>query len=124
MGGIGMLSAGLIGGPGLGYGKDRFAAESLQSSAPAIYESVKATEPSKFLFFSPVNAIDGKKLAEAKEATERTDAHKAIVAADQMGDRKTLKSDAYIPATMALVYLLMLIYFKTIGGYKRVNLAS
>ena len=27
MGGIGMMSAGLIGGPGLGYAKDRFAAE-------------------------------------------------------------------------------------------------
>ena len=124
MGGIGMLSAGLIGGPGLGYSKDRYAAETLQSSAPAVYETVKATEPSKFLFLSPVNAIDGKKLAEAKEATERTDAQKAIVSADQMGDRKTLKADSFIPATMALVYLFMLIYFKMIGGYKRVNLAE
>ena len=30
MGGIGMLSAGMIGGPGLGYAKDRFAAEAAQ----------------------------------------------------------------------------------------------
>src|SRR5437867_2885221 len=64
MGGIGMLSAGLIGGPGLGYCKDRFAAEALKSSSPAVYEEVKTKDPSKFLFFSPVNAIDGKKLAD------------------------------------------------------------
>jgi MFS family permease len=118
MGGIGMLSAGLIGGPGLGYSKDRFAAETLQETNPAVYETVKTAEPSKFLFLSPVNAIDGKKLAEAKEAKEQTPEQKAIVSADQMGDRKTLKADSFIPLTMAGVYLLILLYFKSIGGYK------
>ncbi|MEO7299458.1 MAG: MFS transporter [Verrucomicrobiota bacterium] len=124
MGGIGMLSAGLLGGPGLGYSKDRYAAETLQSSNPAIYEEVKVKDPSKFLFLAPVNAIDGKKLAEAKEAKDRTDAQKAIVTADQMGDRKTLKADSFIPAAMAAIYLLLLIYFKSIGGYKPVHLAG
>ena len=37
-------------------------------------------------------------------------------------DRKTLKADAFIPATMAVIYFLMLIYFKSIGGYKTVHL--
>jgi MFS family permease len=122
MGGLGMLSAGLLGGPGLGYSKDRFAAETLQSSSPAVYEEVKVQQPSKFLFLKPVNAIDGKILAEAKESKERTEAQKAIVAADQTGDRKTLKADAFIPAAMAVIYLLMLLYFKSIGGYKTVHL--
>jgi len=49
MGGVGMLSAGLIGGPGLGFGKDKYAAESLQASNPAVYAEVKAAAPSKFL---------------------------------------------------------------------------
>ena len=124
MGGIGMLSAGLIGGPGLGYGKDRFAAEALQASNPAVYQSVKAESPSKFLIFDPVNAIDGKKLAEAKEAKEKTDAQKAIVAADQKGDRMTLKADSFIPTIMAVVYLALLIYFKAIGGYKAVHIVD
>ena len=35
MGGIGMMSAGLIGGPGLGYAKDRFTVETLNASNPA-----------------------------------------------------------------------------------------
>ena len=37
MGGIGMMSAGLIGGPGLGYAKDRFAAEVLEQKDAALY---------------------------------------------------------------------------------------
>jgi MFS family permease len=122
MGGIGMLSAGLLGGPGLGYSKDRFAADHLKNTNPAVYEEVKAEGSSQFLVFGAVNAIDGKKLAEAKAATEKTDAQKAIIAADQIGDRSTLKADAYIPMTMALLYLGMMLYFKSIGGYKPVRI--
>jgi hypothetical protein len=125
MGGVGMLSAGLIGGPGLGYGKDRFAAESLQQTNPAAYAEAKAAAPSKFLFFDGVNAIDGKKLSDAKEAVKAkaaTPAQTAIVAADQAGDRKTLKADSFIPAAMAVIYLGILLYFKSIGGYRAVHL--
>lgn len=124
MGGIGMLSAGLIGGPGLGYAKDRFSAETLQTTDAATYEAVKAASPSKFLIFSEVTAIDGTKLAEAQKVAvaERTPAQQAIVDASITGDRRTLKADAFIPLTMALIYLLMLLYFKAIGGYKTVHL--
>jgi hypothetical protein len=127
MGGIGMLSAGLIGGPGLGYGKDRFAAETLQQTNAAAYAEAKAATPSKFLIFSEVHAIDGKKLSDAKEAVKggtATPAQKDIVMADQTGDRRTLKADSYIPATMALIYLGILLYFKSIGGYRAVHLAG
>jgi len=122
MGGVGMLSAGLIGGPGLGFGKDKFAAEALQTSNPAVYAEVKAASPSKFLGLFEAVPIDGKKLAEAKEAKDKSPAQKAIVAADQAGDRKTLKADSYIPAAMAVIYLAILLYFKSIGGYRPVHL--
>jgi len=123
MGGIGMLSAGLIGGPGLGYGKDRFAAEALQSSNSAVYETVKNTEsPSKFLIFKEVNAIDGTALEEANKATAPTAEQTAIASAGQAGDRMTLKADSAIPAAMAVIYLLILLYFKGIGGYKPVSI--
>ncbi len=123
MGGIGMLSAGLIGGPGLGYCKDRFAGEELNKANPALFAEYKAPAPSKFLNLESTSAVglDGTKLGEAKEAKERTDKQKAVVTADQTGDRRTLAADAYIPATMALIYLLILLYFKTIGGYKAVH---
>jgi MFS family permease len=126
MGGIGMLSAGLIGGPGLGYAKDRFSADTLQTVNAPLYEQVKASSSSKFLFFGEVTAIDGSKLAEAQKVAvaERTPDQKAIVEASITGDRRTLKADAFIPAAMALIYLLMMIYFKSIGGYKTVHLTG
>ena len=124
MGGIGMLSAGLIGGPGLGYGKDRFAGQELQKVDAALYANYKAETPSTFLNLksTEVFGLDGKKLAEAKEAKERTPDQQKVVEADQRGDRATLKADAYIPATMALIYLLLLLYFKGIGGYRAVRI--
>ncbi len=123
MGGIGMLSAGLLGGPGLGYGKDRFAADALKTSNAAVYETAQNTEsPSKFLFFDKVNAIDGKILEEANKAENPTPEQQAISAASQAGDRATLKADSAIPATMAVIYLLILLYFKSIGGYKPVRI--
>jgi MFS family permease len=123
MGGIGMLSAGLIGGPGLGYAKDRFTAESLQKDAPAAYASAKAGSESKFLFLAPVTAVAGDKLEAAKKAGDKGTAdQKAIVAANQAGDRATLKADSFLPLTMAAIYLLLLFYFKSIGGYRALKI--
>jgi MFS family permease len=124
MGGIGMLSAGLIGGPGLGYAKDRFAGEALAKADAALYEQYKAPQPSKFLNLEATAAfgLDGTKLAEAKAAKEKTPEQQKVVAADQAGDRATLKADAYIPLTMAVIYLLLLFYYKGIGGYRAVKM--
>ena len=123
MGGIGMLSAGLIGGPGLGYAKDRFTSENLKASNAAVYEANKADKASTFLFLDPATPVDGKKVEAAKKAGDKgTPDQKAIVAANQAGDRATLKADSYIPLTMAAIYLLMLLYFKSIGGYRALKL--
>ncbi len=123
IGGIGMLSAGLIGNPGLGYAKDRYTAQALQESAPAVYEQSKAASTSQFLVFEPVVPIDGTKLEAAKKAGEaRTPEQQQIVAANQTGDRRTLLADSFIPVAMAAIYLLLLVYFKSIGGYRALKL--
>jgi MFS family permease len=145
MGGIGMLSAGLIGGPGLGYCKDRFAGEELKKTNPALYAEYKAKEPSTFLNLASTEAfgLDGKKLGEANDKlgairkkieAEKGDLStalsklepndKAIIEASTHGDRATLKADAYIPLTMAAVYLILLVYFQLIGGYKPVSIGA
>ncbi len=124
MGGIGMMSAGLLGGPGLGYAKDRFTAEHLQATSPAIYEQYKAPTPSRFLFLEEVHGLDGTKLSEAQTAPAKTAEQKTVADASIIGDRETLKADSYIPAVMAAVYLLLFLYFKTIGGYKTVHIES
>ena len=144
MGGIGMMSAGLIGSPGLGYAKDRFAGEALQTANEAAYAEYKSESPSKFLFFGEVNGLDGGKLgaiqgklndaraelakagnADPQAAMEKlTDTERQVHKASIDGDRKTLLADAAIPATMAVIYLLLLLSFKAIGGYKPVQISS
>ena len=120
MGGCGMMSAGLLGSAGLGYAKDRFAADELQKSNPALYATYKAEKKSTFLFLDPVNGLDGSKLSAAQSAESKTPEQKAVVDASIAGDRRTLKADSFIPATMAVIYLLLFLYFKAIGGYKPV----
>jgi len=125
MGGIGMLSVGQLGGPGLGYGKDRFTAEHMQENGQAaILEANKAEKQSKWLTFEEVTALDGKKIIAAKEAKpeERTPEQKAMVEAEIAGSRKLLRYDAILPMGMAAIYLILLLYFKGIGGYKVVTI--
>ena len=122
MGGIGMMSAGLLGGPGLGYAKDRFTAEHLMATAPAVYEQYKAPVASKFLFLDEATGLDGTKLSVAQTATGRTAEQQVVAQASIIGDRETLKADAFIPSVMAVIYLLLFLYFKTIGGYRPVQI--
>ena len=122
MGGIGMMSAGLLGGPGLGYAKDRFTAEHLQATAPAIYETYKAPTPSRFLFLEEVHGLDGTKLSQAQTAPAKTPEQQTVVDASIIGDRETLKADSFIPLTMAIIYVLLFFYFKSIGGYRALHI--
>jgi len=186
MGGIGMMSAGLIGAPGLGYAKDRFAGEALKTANAATFENYKADKASSFLIFADAVGLDGKKLGavqkklenartilekgkvedlkpenlakledEARKEAEKgheellalmarlkeagvfkegggsdpksadvvlTSDEKEVQAASIAGDRKTLIADSAIPAAMAVIYLLLLLYFQTIGGYKPVHI--
>ncbi len=126
MGGCGMMSAGLLGSAGLGYAKDRFAAEELKAKNPALYAEYKAEKPSTFLFLEPVNGLDGTKLsaAQAVAADKRSPEQKTVADASIAGDRHTLKADAFIPVAMAVIYLLLFLYFKAIGGYKPISIAD
>jgi MFS family permease len=142
MGGIGMMSAGLIGAPGLGFAKDKFTGEALQAANPTTFEEYKASKKSSFLFFPDAEGLDGKrlgdvqqKLADARKELAKTGisdpkaaldrlspSERAVVDASIAGDRKTLVADSAIPAMMAVIYLGLLIYFWTIGGYRPVHI--
>jgi hypothetical protein len=144
MGGIGMLSAGIIGAPGLGYAKDRFAGETLEKDNPAVFAQYKAPTPSKFLFFKAATGFDGTKIGAVQQKVQNlrtelaaqgvkdpqvalqklTPEERAAFDAGIKGDRKTLVADSFIPATMALIYLCLLVYFKTIGGYRPVHIVE
>jgi hypothetical protein len=35
-----------------------------------------------------------------------------------------LKADAYVPALLAVIFLALLLYFRSIGGYRRVTISA
>ena len=78
--------------------------------------------PSKFLFLDETRGLDGTKLSVAQTAAARTPEQQMVADASIIGDRETLKADAFIPAVMAAIYLLLFLYFKSIGGYRAVRI--
>jgi MFS family permease len=126
MGGIGMLSAGLLGGPGIGYNQDYYASKDLREKAPAVYEQYKSPSQNSFLFFPVIQGLDGTKVGAVRAETpdQRTPAEKQVHEADLHGGRMALRMTAAIPATMAFLYLCILLFFKARGGYKQVHLVG
>lgn len=143
MGGVGMLSVGMIGGPGLGYLKDRYSGEEMKKDNAALYEEYKSTTPSKFLDIeaTSINGLDGTKLGKANDLlkaaraevskaggdpataiTKLPEADQKLINASINGDRRTLRTDAVIPGIMAGIYILLFIYFKTVGGYRPLSI--
>ena len=118
----------------------------MKTADAAVYEQYKAGAPSKFLpfVFDEAIGLDGKKLGDVQTklngvraelaktgntdpkaamdkltAQERT-VHESIIS----GDRKTLRADSFVPAIMAGFYLLLLLYFKGIGGHNPVHIGE
>lgn len=124
MGGIGMLSAGLLGGPGIGYNQDFMASKKLQQTAPDVYAQFKSSTANQFLFFPEIHGLDGAKVAAIRDKAEaaRTPEEKQVHEADLHGGQMALRMTAAVPATMATLFLLLLLYFKASGGYKQVHI--
>jgi MFS family permease len=153
IGGVGMLSAGLLGGPGIGFKQDKFASEKLQELSPEAFARYKAEKENSFLVFSTnglngakVSALadNGKTLASEMDILEKAggkdpnlealntwwgsakeSASKDKPPVDEaalFGSRMALKVTAIVPAVMAVCFLLLIGYFKSIGGYKPVHL--
>ncbi len=124
IGGIGMLSAGFLGGPGIGYKQDFFASSHLKANAPEVYQEFKAPNENRFLFFPPIVGLEGSKVAAVRNtpADQRTPAQVKVHDADLHGGRTALKVTAAVPALMAVLYLGILLYFRAKGGYKPVHI--
>jgi hypothetical protein len=158
MGGAGMLSAGLLGGPAIGFQQDVYASDFLKREAPETYDRYAAPEPNSFYGILTVRGLDGGKvgildLATAPAATPEEAAENArqldlslvlarltdwwktaepfkhedkppIDKAALIGGQAALRWTAVVPATMAVCYLFLLIYFWTKGGYKQVHIGE
>src|SRR5262249_19775748 len=116
--------------------------EALHEKSPTAFEEYKADKPTKFLVLPKATGLDGKKLGDVQKKltdareelaksgnTDReaasqklTESERDVHAASITGDRRTLVADSLIPATMAVIYLGLLVYFKTIGGYRPIHI--
>ncbi|MGA0854129.1 MAG: MFS transporter [Luteolibacter sp.] len=117
MGGIGMLAVGILGFPFIGFLQESSATAKLQSSNPAIYETVTVQ---KNYLLGAYQAIDPVKSA---AITETADAE-AIKSATTTGQFDALGKMAVFPAFMLICYLGLILYFRSRGGYKPVNLGD
>jgi MFS family permease len=171
-GGVGMLAAGLLGGPGIGYKQDYFATRRMkEEKREATFERYAARDDNgkldekSFLWFPATAGLDGQKvgvllgdpvkkdgepvpgtrksLEADKAALEKAgrslsddknfdrlytwwqdvgrsheeDDRKAVVDARLYGGKTALLWTALVPAAMAVGYLLLILYFRAIGGY-------
>jgi hypothetical protein len=153
LGGIGMLSAGLLGGPGIGFKQDYNATVNLKEKGIEVYNRYKAPKENSFFGFR-VTGLDGakvgvledggKELARASELLKKegrsdkntedlsawwqeaskTSANDKTLVTDAglYGGRQALKLTSLVPLTMAVLYLLLILYFRSRGGYKPKNL--
>jgi hypothetical protein len=169
-GGVGMICAGLLGGPGIGYKQDYFATAKLKETSAPAYDRYKADEAKGFPILSPLvksasgtdylpeiagldNSKVGVLLDDAKklqadvnilkakgETTNNlykleswwTTTGKPNATADKpkveearlFGGKEAMLYTAVVPAAMAIGYLLLILIFKAMGGYKQVHLGE
>jgi hypothetical protein len=198
VGGIGMLSAGLLGVPGIGFQQDHYAAKDLKQESPETYKRYATEEPNTFLWVFHARGLEGTKVGllelYSKKFTNQDEAHqiaqqlsklsegdrqfrsltrqlkdkeqaakdagdelektvanlrtggseqkaiaewwqtvakeharedsKPVEEANLFGGRMALFLTAFVPATMAVLYLLLILYFRGKGGYKKIDLAG
>jgi MFS family permease len=117
LGGIGMLAVGILGGPFIGYLQELNATKKLESSDPALYQTVTVE---KNYLLGKYQAIDPVKSA----AVTDEKAKETIKTATTTGQFSALGKMAFFPAFMLACYIALILYFKAKGGYKPVELAG
>lgn len=114
LGGIGMLTAGVIGGPLIGEMQERSAEVAIEQKMPGVYETISKKDSYSL---GEYTAVDESKVAElaAAEAAEVREVAKHA-------KQGALAKVTVFPAFMLVCYLGMIAYFRMRGGYKPVDL--
>ena len=95
MGGVGMLSAGLLGGPMIGYKQDYYASQELAQQSASTAERYQVAQPKgiSYLPFLPaIRGLDGARVAILTEEGGEADLNKRIANLEQEG--RSLSDDA------------------------------
>ena len=150
LGAAGMLTVGLVAGERIGAQQGYSMSEDLKTTAPETFEryaSEETTESWGYTYqplvperLNAANSIeigetgsiedtapisDSELIEEEDKASLLANAAEdvpAVKASSLNGGRKALRLTAYIPATMAVGFAILLVYFKAIGGYRVITL--
>lgn len=116
--GIGMLAAGVIGGPLIGQVLDRQMVHGV-----AAYDAANNTQLVEQLKTERTGIV-GEYMAidPAKRAALAGEEKAAVDAADREAKHDALRTIAILPVLMLIAYLLLILYFRRRGGYKPVVL--
>jgi len=128
---MGLLTVGIFGFPFLGAVQDNYSAKTITAEQTALVETIKTesrtfgedktpiyTEASLFgVKYDTINTAGLLAQPELDDAAKENINTKL----SQTG-RSTLKVAAMLPLSMAIAFIIMILYFKSIGGYKAVNL--
>jgi hypothetical protein len=130
---LGLLTVGIFGFPFLGAVKDNFDARTIKKEVPALYEKYEI--PDQSFFGWKYNSIKAGQVLEDETfaaAETATDAEKEVLntaktelkAKIDKSARRTIRVAAALPLTMAIAFGLIILWFKSQGGYKPVELTS
>lgn len=114
--GIGMLSVGILGGPLIGEMQERSIESAIESKTPGIYRSVSKSDS---YFFGTYRALDSVKLAALPENQSQE-----ISTIAKTARQGSLAKVIVFPAFMLLCYIGLILWFRSRGGYRAVNLSS
>ena len=132
---MGLLTVGIFGFPFLGAVQDSYNAKAVAEHQPALYETLKTGEvmfgegeaqktvyAEGNLFGVKFDTVNTDAVLAQPGLTE--DAKTELSATLVNSGRKTLKVAAILPTIMAIAFILMLLYYKSQGGYKAVHITS
>ncbi len=114
---MGLLTVGIFGFPFLGAVQDSYNAKTVLAEQPALYETHGST---KNFFMFDYNSIDTG--AVYKDVALTAEDKVTLESSLKSTGQSSLKVASVLPGVMAVAFILMLIYFRSIGGYKAVLL--
>lgn len=114
--GVGMLGVGIVGNPLLGSIQDATIEQALEEEHPGIHEQVIADEE-QLSVFGPYKAVDPEKLADTSEEDRE-----AVATITSAAKQEALIRMAIFPAIMLISYLALILYFRSKGGYRVIDI--
>ena len=121
---IGLLSAGIVGGPILGAAFDKSIHAAVVDQAPELAEA--ATAPGSFMWMSheKIAPPAAKAFIEGLPEGEKAGTQSVYDASEVAAGRDVLSFAAIFPATLFVAFGLISIHFRSRGGYKPIDLQA